>query len=79
VEIPEYDAVRAAFQAGLTDDIFGVPEATTDGVLKLIDSENPPLRLFLGKHAYPWVKQVYEGRYAEWDTWNEVASAAHGK
>jgi hypothetical protein len=49
--MPEYDAVRAAFQAGLTDDIFGVPEATTDAVLKLIDSENPPLRLFLGKHA----------------------------
>jgi len=79
VEMPEYDPVRAAFQAGLTDDIFGSPEATTAAVLKLIDSENPPLRLFLGKHAYPWVKQVYEGRYAEWDGWNEVSAAAHGK
>ena len=80
VAMPEYDAVRAAFQAGLNDtDIFGVPEATTDAVLKLIDTENPPLRLFLGKHAYPWVKQTYEGRAAEWDSWNEVAAAAHGK
>lgn len=79
VEMPEYDPVRAAFQAGLTDDIFGNPEATTAAVLKLIDSENPPLRLFLGKHAYPWVKQVYEGRYAEWDGWNAVSAAAHGK
>lgn len=79
VAMPEYDAVRAAFQAGLTDDIFGVPEATTSAVLKLIDSETPPLRLFLGKVAYPWVKQVYEGRAAEWETWNEVAAAAHGK
>jgi len=76
--MPEYDKVRADFQAGITDDIFGKPEATTDAVLKLVDSENPPLRLFLGKVAYPWVKQVYDGRYAEWDQWNEVAAAAHG-
>jgi len=76
--LPEYDKVKAAFQAGLTDDIFGKPEATTDAVLKLVDSENPPLRLFLGKMAYPWVKQVYQGRFAEWDNWSEVATAAHG-
>jgi short-subunit dehydrogenase len=76
--LPEYNEVKAAFQAGLTDDIFGKPEATTDAVLKLVDSNNPPLRLFLGKVAYPWVKQVYEGRFAEWDQWNEVAAAAHG-
>jgi NAD(P)-dependent dehydrogenase (short-subunit alcohol dehydrogenase family) len=77
--MPEYDGVRAAFQAGLTDDIFGIPEATTAAVLKLIDSENPPLRLFLGSQAYPWVKQVYESRYAEWESWKEVAAAAQGK
>jgi short-subunit dehydrogenase len=76
--LPEYDDVKAAFQAGLTDDIFGKPEATTAAVLKLVDSENPPLRLFLGKMAYPWVKQVYQGRFAEWDEWGEVATAAHG-
>jgi NAD(P)-dependent dehydrogenase (short-subunit alcohol dehydrogenase family) len=79
VPMPEYDAVRAAFQAGATEDSWGIPEATTDAVLKLIDTENPPLRLLLGKYAYPWIKQNYEGRYAEWDNWNEVSSAAHGK
>src|SRR6201996_8440800 len=56
VEIPEYDGVRAAFQAGLTDDAFGDPQATTGAVLKLIDSENPPLHFFLGKQAYPFIK-----------------------
>ncbi|MCO5945537.1 SDR family NAD(P)-dependent oxidoreductase [Mucilaginibacter flavidus] len=74
-----YEPVKAAFQAGLTDDIFGVPEATADAVLKLVDADNPPLRLFLGKVALPWVKQVYAGRIAEWEAWDEVASAAHGK
>jgi NAD(P)-dependent dehydrogenase (short-subunit alcohol dehydrogenase family) len=77
--MPEYDGVKAAFQAGLSDDTWGIPEATVDAVLKLIDAENPPLRLFLGKHALPWVKQVYEGRLAEWGSWAEVAATAHGK
>jgi NAD(P)-dependent dehydrogenase (short-subunit alcohol dehydrogenase family) len=76
--MPEYDKVKADFQAGITDDAFGKPDATIDAVLKLVDSENPPLRLFLGKVAYPWVKQVYESRHAEWEQWNEVATAAHG-
>lgn len=77
--MPEYEGVRAAFNSALTDDFFGVPEATTAAVLKLIDNENPPLRLFLGKFAYPMVKQAYEGRYAEWNNWNQVSAAAHGK
>ena len=77
--LPVYDKVKADFQAGLTDDAFGVPEATADAVLKLVDSSNPPLRLFLGKVALPWVKQVYAGRLAEWEEWADVANVAHGK
>lgn len=76
--LPEYDGVKAAFQAGLTEGSFGNPEATTDAVLKLVDSENPPLRLFLGKVAFPWVKQVYADRLATWEEWAEVSAAAHG-
>ncbi|MBK1896083.1 SDR family NAD(P)-dependent oxidoreductase [Chryseobacterium paridis] len=77
--MPEYEGVRAAFQASVDDDFWGVPAATTPAVLQLIDSENPPLRLFLGKKAYPMVKQTYENRLAEWDSWAEVSTAAHGK
>jgi len=76
--IAAYDDVKAAFQASLKDNDFGDPDATVDAVLKLVDSENPPLRLFLGKVAYPWVKQVYASRLAEWEEWKDVAAAAHG-
>jgi NAD(P)-dependent dehydrogenase (short-subunit alcohol dehydrogenase family) len=76
--LPQYDQMKADQQARFTADFFGYPEATTDAIFKLIDSENPPLRMFLGKIALPWVKQVYEGRLAEWDQWNDVATAAHG-
>lgn len=76
--IEAYQPVKAAFNAGMTPDIFGDPEATPNAILKLVDSENPPLRLFLGKVAFPWVKQVYADRLAEWEQWEEVATAAHG-
>lgn len=75
----EYEQVRAAFQAGLTDDIFGNPDATPEAILKLIDSPNPPLRLFLGKMALPWVKQVTAARMETWEGWQDVADKAHGK
>jgi short-subunit dehydrogenase len=75
----EYDGVKQAFQAGLTEDIFGVPEATVDAILKLVDTPQPPLRLFLGKVALPWIKQVYQERLATWEEWQDVAAAAHGK
>lgn len=74
-----YDGVKAAFQAGITEDSFGKPEATTDAILKLVDSKNPPLRLFLGKVALPWIKQVYAERLATWEEWKDVAEKAHGK
>lgn len=78
-ELEVYDDVRAAFKAGLTDDAYGKPEATIDAIFKLVDSTNPPLRLFLGKVALPWVKQVYADRLATWEEWSKVAVEAHGK
>jgi NAD(P)-dependent dehydrogenase (short-subunit alcohol dehydrogenase family) len=75
----EYDAVRKAFNEGITDDAFGKPEATVDAILQLVDSPHPPLRLFLGKVALPWAKQVYTERLATWEGWSEVAAKAHGK
>ncbi len=74
-----YSGIRESFtEAGSQEGFNGDPEATPDAILKLVDAEQPPLRLFLGKHALPWAKQVYEGRIAEWQAWNEVAVAAHG-
>ena len=78
--IPAYDGVKAAFQEGMSNtDSFGIPEATAEAILKLVDAQNPPLRLFLGKVALPFAKQVYEQRLAEWEEWSEVSTAAHGK
>lgn len=77
--IAAYNDVRNAFnEANSQEGVFGDPAATSEAVLKLVDSKNPPLRLFLGKHTLPWAKNVYSERLASWEEWNEVAVAAHG-
>jgi NAD(P)-dependent dehydrogenase (short-subunit alcohol dehydrogenase family) len=73
-----YGPLRAAFYGTLTPDAWGKPEATTQAILQLVDSPNPPLRLLLGKVAYPLVKQNYEKRFAEFEEWKDVTEAAHG-
>ncbi|WP_289659445.1 SDR family NAD(P)-dependent oxidoreductase [Flavobacterium panacagri] len=77
--LPVYENVRTEFFALLSDDLVGIPEATVPAVLKLIESKNPPLRLFLGKAGFPMVKYAYENRFSEWESWSEIANAAHGK
>lgn len=77
--IEAYDGVKKAFNDSLVDDIFGIPEATTPAILKLVDEKNPPLRYFLGKVGLPAAQQVYAQRFAEWEQYADVAIAAHGK
>jgi NAD(P)-dependent dehydrogenase (short-subunit alcohol dehydrogenase family) len=79
VAIPAYNDVKASHQAGIPPDFRGIAGGTIDAVLKLIDSENPPLRLLLGKYAYMLVKKEYEGRNVEWANWQETTLAAQGK
>ncbi len=77
--IAAYDGVKKAFQEGAGPDSFGLPEATAPAILQLVDTANPPLRLFLGKVGLPWAKQLYAERLATWEQWSEVADLAHGK
>ncbi|NOW95028.1 SDR family NAD(P)-dependent oxidoreductase [Mucilaginibacter sp. SG564] len=73
-----YVPVLEGFKAGLKPEYIGKPEATVDALLQLVDTENPPLRLLLGKVALYLVKQNYQNRMKQWEDWNEVAVAAHG-
>lgn len=77
--IPEYNDVKATYRAAIPPDFRGNAGATSTALLKLIDGENPPMRLLLGKYAYMLVKKEYEGRAAEWVAWQETTLAAQGK
>lgn len=76
--IPAYDGIRKAFYEQANEQDSGKPEATAKAILSLVDSENPPLRLLLGRTAYHWVKHTYEERLKTWESWQEVSVAAHG-
>jgi NADP-dependent 3-hydroxy acid dehydrogenase YdfG len=73
-----YDEVRQRAAASFTPDMFGDPAATAEAVLKVVDADTPPLRIFLGAVAGPFARQVYEQRLATWDAWADVAVKAHG-
>lgn len=76
--IEAYDSLKNTLKENRNPEMFGNPEATTSAILNLVDSSNPPLRLLLGKVAYPFVKKVYEERLASWEEWKEVSRNAHG-
>jgi NAD(P)-dependent dehydrogenase (short-subunit alcohol dehydrogenase family) len=77
--LPQYDVVRAALQEGNKEEDYGVPEATAGAMQKLVDAENPPLRLILGKAGIQWTKYAYSERLKTWNEWQDVSEAAHGK
>ncbi|BAV04728.1 NADP-dependent 3-hydroxy acid dehydrogenase YdfG [Filimonas lacunae] len=76
--IPAYDEVRKSFYELAETQDSGNPAATANALLMLVDSDNPPLRLLLGKTTYPWVKYTYEERLKTWESWQDVSVAAHG-
>ncbi len=71
-----YDEFRKQLMAGLMKLERGKPEATADAVLKIVDAEQPPLRLILGSTALPQVRTVYADRLATWEAWEAVSNAA---
>lgn len=79
--IAAYNPVKAALAStpGLLPEDYGKPEATVPAILKLIDSDNPPLRLFLGRVGYPKTRSVYQQKLDTWKAWEDVAIQAHGQ
>jgi NADP-dependent 3-hydroxy acid dehydrogenase YdfG len=78
--IEAYGKVKSDFRSGdgLKEENVGAPMATIEAITKLVDADNPPLRLFLGKIAYPWTQYNYSERLATWEAWKEVSIEAHG-
>jgi NAD(P)-dependent dehydrogenase (short-subunit alcohol dehydrogenase family) len=73
-----YADLKAHVFEGMKTMERGDPKATPDAMFKLIDAENPPLRLFLGSHNLPSVRAAYDDRLATWEAWQPVANSAQG-
>jgi NAD(P)-dependent dehydrogenase (short-subunit alcohol dehydrogenase family) len=57
----------------------GDPEATTTAIMKLVDTDNPPLRLGLGNTILTRARAAYAERLATWEAWEGVMNAAMGE
>ena len=74
-----YTDYKAKFFEGLRSTERGDPNATPGALFKVADSDNPPLRFFLGSHKLPWTKSAYNERLATWEQWADVSNAAQGQ
>jgi NAD(P)-dependent dehydrogenase (short-subunit alcohol dehydrogenase family) len=56
----------------------GDPVATRAAVLTLVDSDDPPLRVFFGEAPLGIATKDYESRLATWNKWQPLSVAAYG-
>lgn len=52
--------------------------ATRSAILKVVDADKPPLRIFFGKAPIEIATKDYESRLAMWNEWQPVSIEAHG-
>ncbi|CAN5283351.1 SDR family oxidoreductase [soil metagenome] len=78
--LPDYaelhDAVDAARKQRFAAP--GDPVATRGAILKVVDADRPPLRIFFGESPLGIATADYAGRIALWDEWNDVSIEAQG-
>jgi NAD(P)-dependent dehydrogenase (short-subunit alcohol dehydrogenase family) len=74
-----YASFRKQFVERLSNQDRGEPKATAETILKLVDADNPPLRLALGSQVLPRARALYADRIATWEAWKDVSDAAQGE
>lgn len=76
---PIYDGLRRRIAAFMGKSPGGDPAAAAQALLKIVDSENPPLRVFFGPQGYQIIQKVYADRLRTWAEWQDLSVEAHGK
>jgi hypothetical protein len=78
--LPVYDSVREEADRSRAQRFTapGNPVATRAAILRVVDSDNPPLRLFLGESPLCIAVADYGSRLSTWAQWQQVAAEAQG-
>jgi NAD(P)-dependent dehydrogenase (short-subunit alcohol dehydrogenase family) len=79
--LADYAAAHEAFLKARAARVStpGDPSASAAAVLKIVDAEEPPLRIFFGDGPLALATADYESRLATWREWEDVSIEAHGK
>ncbi len=77
---PDYDAFRVVAAAERATRVGnpGDPVATRAAILQLVDTPNPPLRVFFGDGPLALAAADYDRRLAEWRRWEPLSLLAQG-
>ena len=76
-ENPAYAAIREGRNTAPAGSP-GDPTATRGAILKVVDADEPPLRIFFGKAPLEIATRDYESRLALWNEWQPVSIEAFG-
>ncbi|SEH48700.1 NADP-dependent 3-hydroxy acid dehydrogenase YdfG [Mycolicibacterium rutilum] len=78
--LPDYREVHEAADRARSQRVAkpGDPQASARAILKVVDAENPPLRVFFGELPLQIAKADYESRLKTWEEWQPVAVEAQG-
>jgi NAD(P)-dependent dehydrogenase (short-subunit alcohol dehydrogenase family) len=75
-ENPAYSKAREVRQQRTASFKQADPKNTCDAIFKIVDSDKPPLRLFLGEMPFDVARNVYKQRLETWADWETVSKAA---
>jgi NAD(P)-dependent dehydrogenase (short-subunit alcohol dehydrogenase family) len=75
---PAYDGLRDRQQQWRASNVPGDPSASAAAIMRVVDANPPPLRVFFGATPLGIAEADYEGRLATWREWQPVAELAQG-
>ena len=78
--LPDYDGVKELADAARKSrvSVSGDPVASAAVLLKVVDADEPPLRIFFGQAPLGIAKADYASRLATWEKWNALSIEAQG-
>lgn len=79
--MPEYEPFREAMAqqaAAMPPEMIGDPTAAGPAILRIVDAEEPPLRVFFGTFPTLIVPDLYAQRLATWEQWKPLSVEANG-
>jgi NAD(P)-dependent dehydrogenase (short-subunit alcohol dehydrogenase family) len=77
-ELEAYADMHEAARQRRANNVQGDPGASAAAVMRIVDTDEPPLRCFFGTAPLGIAEQDYEGRLATWREWQPVAELAQG-
>jgi NAD(P)-dependent dehydrogenase (short-subunit alcohol dehydrogenase family) len=75
---PAYDELRARREQWRASNVPGDPAASAKAIMRVVDADPPPLRVFFGSAPLGIAENDYERRLATWREWQPVAELAQG-